>query len=296
MAKANYRPGERLLAVLTLLKDYPDGLKPKDAIEKLAQTMKLNEYEKGHFEKNGERRFGYLIRFATIGAVKAGWIIKDGTRWIITEAGVEALNNFQTGEQIQKNVRKLYQQWKKDSGQPKDDDEISDDEEVSKSISVTYDQAEEQAQESIDAFLHQMKPFDFQGLVAELLTAMGYHVIWVSPPGKDGGTDILAYTDPLGIQGPRIKVQAKQQGKAVSEPELKSFVANIGPHDSGIYFCTGGFTQDARKYARQQENKRIMLVDSRRLVELWILNMTRLSDQAWQKLPLTPIYFLTPKN
>lgn len=257
--------------------------------------MKLNEYEKGHFD-NGVRRFGHLIRFATIGAVKAGWIIKDGTSWIITGAGLEALKNFQTGEQIQKNVRKLYQQWKKDSGQQKDDDDISDDEEVSKSISVTYDQAEEQAQDSIDAFLHNMKPFDFQELVAELLNGMGYHVIWVSPPGKDGGTDILAYTDPLGIQGPRIKVQAKQQEKSVSEPELKSFVANIGPHDSGIYFCTGGFTQDARKYARQQENKRIMLVDSRRLVELWILNMTRLSDQAWQMLPLTPIYFLTPKN
>lgn len=206
------------------------------------------------------------------------------------------MGKFPTGELIQKNVQKLYQKWKKDSNQPQDDSEISDEEEISKSVSVTYEEAQEQAQESIDEFLHQMNPFDFQDLVANLLNAMGYHVIWVSPPGKDGGTDILAYTDPLGIQGPRIKVQVKQQKKAVSEPELKSFVANIGPHDSGIYFCTGGFSQDAHKYARQQENKRIMLVDSRMLVKLWIANMRKLSDQAWQKLPLTPIYFLTPGN
>lgn len=78
MAKANYRIGERLLTVLTLLKDYPDGLKPKEAIDKLSHIMELNDYEKGHFD-SGERRFVHVIRFATIGAVKAGWIIKDGT-------------------------------------------------------------------------------------------------------------------------------------------------------------------------------------------------------------------------
>lgn len=295
MAKANYRIGERLLAVLTLLKDYPEGLKPKKAIDKLSHTMELNDYEKGHFD-SGERRFGHVIRFATIGAVKAGWIIKDGTSWVITDSGLEALEKFPTGELIQKNAQKLYQKWKKDSNHSQGDNEIPEDEEISKSVSVTYEEAQEQAQESIDEFLHQMNPFDFQDLVADLLNAMSYHVIWVSQPGKDGGTDILAYTDPLGIQGPRIKVQVKQQQKAVSEPELKSFVANIGPHDSGIYFCTGGFSQDAHKYARQQENKRIMLVDSRMLVKLWISNMRKLSDQAWQRLPLTPIYFLTPGN
>ena len=43
-----------------------------------------------------------------------------------------------------------------------------------------------------------MPPYQFQDLVAALLRAMGYHVAWVAPPGKDGGTDIVAYTDPLG--------------------------------------------------------------------------------------------------
>ena len=108
--------------------------------------------------------------------------------------------------------------------------------------------------------------------------------------------DILAYTDPLGTQGPRIKVQVKQQQKAVTEPDLKSFMANIGQQDSGIFFCTGGFTKDAETYARSQESKRIMLVDSAKLVQLWTDNIPHLSDQAWQQLPLTPIYFLTPEK
>ena len=102
--------------------------------------------------------------------------------------------------------------------------------------------------------------------------------------------------DPLGTQGPRIKVQVKQQQKAVSEPELKSFMANIGQHDSGLYVCTGGFTKDAAIFARSQESKRVMLIDTDKLVDLWIEFIPKLSDQAWQRLPLTPIYFLTPQG
>jgi len=39
---------------------------------------------------------------------------------------------------------------------------------------------------------------------------MGYHVAWVAPPGPDGGVDVIAQSDPLGINGPRIKVQVKE--------------------------------------------------------------------------------------
>jgi predicted Mrr-cat superfamily restriction endonuclease len=38
---------------------------------------------------------------------------------------------------------------------------------------------------------------------------MGYHTPFISPKGKDGGIDIIAYQDPLGLKTPRIKVQVK---------------------------------------------------------------------------------------
>lgn len=295
----SYRQGEILQRLFHLLKGAPDGMKPKDAIHHLMTTMELSEYEKGNFPSGG-MRFDKIVRFLTVDAVKAGWMSKEGNRWIITPAGVAALTTFKTPEELQKNVKKLYNAWKKKNAgiilsgaQAADEPEW---EEAEKKTEVTYEEARDQAQEGIDAFLHDMDPYEFQKLVADLLNAMGYHVIWISSPGKDGGTDLLAYVDPLGIQGPRIKVQAKQQQKAVSEPDLKSFMANIGQHDSGIFFCTGGFTAAARKYARTQENKRIMLVDSVMLVKLWISNLRNLGDQSWGRLPLTPIYFLTPSN
>ena len=243
------------------------------------------------------------MRFATVDTVRAGWLIKEGGIWTLTQEGAQALKLYEDPLEFHKKAAQLYQQWRKhykgvqsDAQAPivTDVEEVEDESE--KSVSVSYEEAKEQAQEKIDTFLHAMDAYDFQKLVADLLRAIGYHVTWIAPPGKDGGVDILAYTDPLGTQGPRIKVQVKQQQKAVTEPDLKSFMANIGQHDSGIFFCTGGFTKDAETYARSQESKRIMLIDSAKLVQLWTDNIPRLSDQAWQRLPLTPIYFLTPEG
>jgi len=106
--------------------------------------------------------------------------------------------------------------------------------------------------------------------VADLLEAMGYHVSWVSPPGKDGSVDIIAYTDPPGAQGPRIKVLVKRTQTKIGSDGLKSFIATINGGDVGIYVCLAGFTKDAEDYARNQEPRRVKLVDARDFVDLWV--------------------------
>lgn len=296
----NKRLGELIQALFRILEKYPDGMKARDALAALAATVTLTEYEAGSYESG--RRFEKIVRFATVDTVRAGWLIKNDGIWTLTGAGAKALKLYKDPLEFHKKAAQIYQCWLKDHKKSKTglDSPIAEEsdleDESDKSVSVSYEEAKEQAQEKIDTFLHAMDAYDFQRLVAELLKAIGYHVTWIAPPGKDGGVDILAYTDPLGTQGPRIKVQVKQQQKAVTEPDLKSFMANIGQHDSGIFFCTGGFTKDAEAYARSQESKRIMLVDSAKLVQLWTDNIPRLSDQAWQRLPLTPIYFLTPEG
>lgn len=297
----NKRLGELVQALFRILEKQPEGMKAKEALAALAESVTLSEYEAGSYESG--RRFEKMVRWATVDTVRAGWLIKESGIWTLTEEGAKALKQYKDPLEFHKKAAQLYQQWHKHHKGLQSDAQASVvsgvegmEDESEKSVSVSYEEAKEQAQEKIDAFLHAMDAYDFQKLVADLLKAIGYHVTWIAPPGKDGGVDILAYTDPLGTQGPRIKVQVKQQQKAVTEPDLKSFMANIGQHDSGIFFCTGGFTRDAENYARSQESKRIMLIDSAKLVQLWTDNIPRLSDQAWQRLPLTPIYFLTPEG
>jgi len=302
MAKiTNKRLGELVQCLFRILAKQPEGMKAKEALTALTETVTLTEYEAGAYESG--RRFEKIVRFATVDTVRAGWMIKDGGTWTLTEEGANALKKFLDPLEFHKEAARLYRAWRKihKVGQSSVDGppivEEEDFEDASdKSVSVSYEEAKEQAQETIDAYLHAMEAYEFQKLVADLLQAMGYHVTWIAPPGKDGGVDILAYTDPLGTQGPRIKVQVKQQQEAVNEPDLKSFMANIGQHDSGIFFCTGGFTRNAESYARNNETKRVMLIDTNKLVQLWIEFIPKLRDQAWQRLPLTPIYFLTPEG
>jgi restriction system protein len=64
----------------------------------------------------------------------------------------------------------------------------------------------------------------------------------------------------------------------------------------GIFVATSGFTKDAEDFARNQEKRKITLIDLDRLVELWIQFYDKLTELARKRLPLSPIYYLTPQS
>jgi restriction system protein len=49
------------------------------------------------------------------------------------------------------------------------------------------EEAREDSWSEITAYLAAMNPYDLQHLVAALLKAMGYYVIWEAPPGTGPG-------------------------------------------------------------------------------------------------------------
>ena len=163
-------------------------------------------------------------------------------------------------------------------------------------VTQTFEQAEEQAWQEIEGHLQNMNPYDFQHLIGDLLEAMEYHVGWIAPPGKDGGIDVLAFTDPLGTRPPRIKVRVKRQQQKVSVDGLRSFLAVLGDDDVGIFVNTGGFTKEASDEARTQEKCRVTLINAQRLLDLWIEHYDGLAESAKQRMPLRPIYFLAPEE
>lgn len=279
------RTGELLQELFTILLANPTGLPARDALHQLAAKVTLTPYEAGDFESGG-RRFEKVVRFATVDCVKAGWLIKEKGTWSVTEEGRQALEDYSEPEAFYRRAAKLYGEWK--ASQPNADasdtvpnalkptDEISENLDTSaKAVSVTFDEAEEQAWSEISTYLRAMNPYEFQDLVADLLRAMSYHVSWVSPPGKDGGVDILAWPDPLGTRPPRIKVKVKRQQQAVSVDGLRSFMAVLGDDDVGLFVSTGGFTKDAELEARTQEKRRITLISLDKLFDLG-LNITRI--------------------
>jgi restriction system protein len=290
------RTGELLRKLFELLLLRSDGTPARDALAALAATVQLTEYEKGSYDSGG-RRFERIVRFATVDCVKAGWLRKDKGLWAVTDAGRQAFATLTDPEEFYRRAAQLYREWaanRPDSPPDTPDepiDTVSD-----KTVRVTYEEAEEQAWAEISSFLRAMHPYEFQELVADLLRAMGYHVSWVAPPGKDGGIDVLAHTDPLGTRPPRIKVQVKRQQQAVSSDGLRSFMAVLGDDDVGLFVATGGFTKDAAEEARTQEKRKITLLTLESFFDLWVEHYGRLSADARRRLPLRPIHFLEPAS
>lgn len=291
------RTGELLRRLFEILLAEPEGLTARDALARLASSVTLTEYEKGDYQSG--RRFEKIVRFATVECVKAGWLIKNKGTWSVTAAGEKAYRAFSDPEAFHKEAFRLYREWA--GSRPGATEQIgaqiaSESDESEKAVGITFEQAEEQAWAEIEEYLRGVNPYEFQKLVADLLKAMGYHVAWIAPPGKDGGIDILAHGDPLGTRAPRIKVQVKRVAQKVSSELLRAFMELIGEGDVGLYVSTAGFTKDAEDYARTRENRRITLIDLERLVDLWVQFEKQLDDAARQRLPLSPIYFLSPKT
>jgi restriction system protein len=289
------RTGELLRALFDVLIPRSEGMQARDALEVLSQKVPPTEYESGTYS-NGARRFEKIVRFATVDCVKAGWLLKSKGSWSITEEGKRAHATYTDPERFYREAIKLYNEWKSTQvdSEPEAEAEVED-QTSGKAASITFEEAEEQSWDEIQNYLSVMQPYDFQELVAELLKGMGYHVSWIAPPGKDGGIDILAWTDPIGARPPRIKVQVKRQKQAISVDGLRSFMALLGDDDVGLFVSIGGFTKDAEQEARTQEKRKITLIDLEELLELWVANYSRLSNDAHRRLPLRPIYFLSPE-
>ena len=125
-----------------------------------------------------------------------------------------------------------------------------------------------------------------------MLRAMNYHVASIAPPGKDGGVDIVAYKDPLGVELPRLKVQVKHTDGTIGRPEIQKFFGVLGQDDVGIYVSLGGFSGDAKEAVRSHATAKVTLLDTNELVKLWQRYYETILESEKHFLRLEPVYFL----
>lgn len=282
------RKGELVRAVFKVLLDASDGLPAAEVLRRVEQIVPPTPFEQEDYPKRpGTRRFEKIIRFSTITSTKAGWLLKSDGRWSVTPLGRDAYNKYPTPEAFIDEAWRLYQAWK--GGQPQAEEEEPEADEVE--TSVALEEAEDSARNQIREHLERMPPFVFQKLVAALLKGMGYNVPYVAEPGPDRGVDIIAFSDPLGVNPPRIKVQVKRQQSSVTAEKLRSFMSTISDVDAGIFICTGGFTGDAQEEARH-DKRRITLLNLDDLVSLWITYYPKIGEAERQMLPLRAVHFL----
>ncbi len=286
------RTGELVQGVFRILITEPEVILAREVLSRLEVMVPPTEWEASFYPTTNTRRYEKIVRFSTIAVVKAGWLVKTRGKWSVTTEGIDALKRFPEPDLFMREAYRLYREWSQQN-LPDEPDVI--DEVVIPATS--FEEADEVAWSGIHHYLANMPPYEFQELVASLLVAMGYRVNWVAPPGRDGGVDVIAYSDVLGATGPRIKVQVKRQTSSkIDVIGLRSFAAVIGAQDIGIFVSLAGFTSDAHSYVRDQESKRILLIGEENLFDLWVEHYPKIPDRDRKRLPLRPVYFLAPTD
>ena len=129
-----------------------------------------------------------------------------------------------------------------------------------------------------------LKGYDLEDFVAQLLEAMGYRTK-VSQQGGDSGIDIIAYKDEL---PPRILVQVKSGDSDVGEATIQSLKGAMSEGDYGLFVTLANYTKNAQKYL---DNKPIIRgINGTELVELILKYYDALSDKYKQMIPLKKVY------
>ncbi len=152
---------------------------------------------------------------------------------------------------------------------------------------------EADARDEILKFIQaKFKGHDLARLVNAVLRAQGYKTE-VSPPGPDGGVDILAGSGSLGFDQPRLCVQVKSGSGAEGQKTFNELLGVVSKFASqqGLLVAWGGFTNPVKLDARKDFFK-IRLWDQGDVVNAVLQNYERLDDEIKAELPLKRIWVM----
>ncbi|MGI5871850.1 MAG: restriction endonuclease [Bacillota bacterium] len=159
------------------------------------------------------------------------------------------------------------------------------------SVGATADDIVENTKDFILKELsRQLKGYDLEQFVADLLRAMGYRTT-VSPQGGDSGIDITAYKDEL---PPRILVQVKSQDSDIKETTIQSLKGAMREGDYGLFVTLSNYTKNAQKYL--DSTPIIRGINGTELVDLILKYYEELSEKYRKMIPLKMVYIPVPKD
>jgi len=152
---------------------------------------------------------------------------------------------------------------------------------------------EETARDEILKFIQsEFKGHGLANLVASVLRAQGYKTK-VSPPGPDGGVDILAGSGSLGFDQPRLCVQVKSGSGTEGQKTFNELLGVMSKYacEQGLLVSWGGVTNPVKLDA-QKHFFTIRLWDQGDVVDAVLQNYERLDDETKADLPLKRIWVM----
>ncbi len=284
---------ELMLPLLQLAAQSPQEQPVRNLREQLAQQLNLTPEQRAIKLPSGRQAaFDNRVGWASTYLRKAGLLESTRRGYVrITLRGQEVLNQRPTA--IDNAYLQQFEEFKDFSDRasgddsalrttpikgtdvvtpgPQPDERTTPDERIRQAYAVL----EADLRDNLLEKVKQMDPGDFEGLVLQLLHAMGYggslKDVEGVPTGPDGGIDGLIKEDKLGLD--TIYIQAKRWGdKSVGREKIQAFagaIAGVGAR-KGVFMTTSTFTQQAHSYVNGLQGSKIVLVDGQTLAQLMI--------------------------
>jgi restriction system protein len=141
----------------------------------------------------------------------------------------------------------------------------------------------------IETLTRELEGVDFEHFVAHLLEAMGYRT-QVTQASGDGGIDVIAHRDPLGLEPPIIKVQCKRTTTTMGSPDVQRLTGTLAPGGSelGLFVTLGAYSKEAQSLGRTRQDLR--LINGNDLVDLVFQHYEQFNSEYKRLLPIRRVY------
>lgn len=135
-------------------------------------------------------------------------------------------------------------------------------------LSREINQHNRKVKEKLLGELMRMSPADFEILVGELLTEIGFESIDVTDYSQDGGIDVrglLQISDAIRI---KMAVQVKRWKNNIQRQTVQQVRGSLGVHEQGMIITTSNFSNRAIAEANQSDKTPVALVNGDKLTTL----------------------------
>lgn len=170
-------------------------------------------------------------------------------------------------------IEELIKAAKKTAGAPSEDDgsgDIEQDQDPEELMKETHLQMMNSLADEILDYIVTLTPLQFEKLVLQLLTKMGYGEAIHTGQSGDEGIDGIIEEDKLGIDEIHIQAKRYKIGNNIGRDTLQAFVGALAGQNArkGVFITTSDFTKQAQEY--KPNGVKIVKINGVRLAKLMI--------------------------
>ena len=265
MTKQKEEEGTKFLRyfgpLLAALRGLGGSAKPDEAVDRVAEDLKLSDDVLNEVLPSGGSRFRNQVAWARFYLVREGLLdsSKHGV-WSLTNKGLETSLTYEQAREISRKWVRTFQEQRKLKGKT---------EPAAEQIAEGTGGVSKGYRDEVLALLLKLPPEGFERLAQRILREAGFTQVFVTGQSGDGGIDGFGTLQVNALVSFKVLFQCKRYAKSVAPSQVRDFRgAMSGRADKGIIITTGSFTAEARREATRDGAPPIELIDGEKLLDI----------------------------